>query len=212
MIVGVAGGVGILVDEGGSMGEAMDRWSSTTLLAYVFWHWPPVSADASNYEADLVAFHASLVCAPPAGFLHSATFQVAGAPWLPQHRDCYEDWYVIRDWAAVGTLNTNAVAPAHTKSHDRVARQAESGASGLYALRAGDEVPGGTAATWFTKPAGWSYADLESALQACLDRGLTLWQRQMLLSPAPEFCLRGDAAPGLAASLHGSRVTYRALR
>jgi hypothetical protein len=146
------------------------------------------------------------------GFLRSATFQVAGAPWLPQQRDCYEDWYLIRDWAAVGTLNTNAVAPAHTKAHDRVARQAECGTGGLYALRAGDGVPGGTAATWFAKPAGWSYADLESALQSCLDRGLTLWQRLMVLSPAPEFCLRGEAAPGLAAPLHGPRVPCRALR
>jgi hypothetical protein len=189
------------------------QWTDAppTLLAYVFWHWPPASADASHYEADLVAFHSSLACAPPAGFLRSATFQVAGAPWLPEQQDCYEDWYLIRDCAAVGTLNTNAVAAAHTKTHDRVARQAESGAGGLYALRAGDGIPGGTAATWFAKPAGWSYADLESALEACLDRGLTLWQRQMLLSPAPEFCLRGEAAPGLAAPLLGLRVSCSSL-
>jgi hypothetical protein len=168
--------------------------------------------DASDYEADLVAFHASLSCPPPAGFLCSAAFRVTGAPWLPQQRNCYEDWYLIRDWAAVGALNTNAVAPTHTKCHDRVARQAESGAGGLYALRAGDGVLDGTAATWFAKPAGWSYDDLGSALEACLDRGLTLWQRQMLLSPALEFCLRGDAAPDLEAPLHGSRVSCRALR
>lgn len=190
----------------------MDRWPPATLLAYVFWHWPSASTDPSDYEDDLVAFHASVSCAPPAGFLCSAAFQVTGAPWLPQQRDCYEDWYLVRDWAAVGALNANAVAPAHTKAHNRVARHAESGAGGLYALRAGDGVPGGTAATWFTKPVGWSYADIESALETSLDRGLTLWQRQMLLSPAPEFCLRGDAAPDLAAPLHGSRVACRALR
>ena len=135
----------------------------------------------------------------------------AGAPGLPQQRDCYEDWYLIRDWAAVGTLNTNAVAPAHTKAHDRVARQTESGTGGLYALRGGDRVPGGTAATWFAKPAGWSYADLDNALDTYLDRGLTLWQRQMLLSPAPEFCLRGGTTPGLPTPLHGPRVSCRAL-
>ena len=187
------------------------RWSSATPLAYVFWHWPPASADASDYEADLVAFHASLSGTPPAGFLRSAAFQVTGAPWLPQQRVCYEDWYLIRDWAAVGTLNTNAVAPAHTKAHDRVARQTESGTGGLYALRGGDRVPGGTAATWFAKPAGWSYADLDNALDTYLDRGLTLWQRQMLLSPAPEFCLRGGTTPGLPTPLHGPRVSCRAL-
>lgn len=194
------------------MGAAMDRRSSTTLLAYVFWHWPPASADASAYEADLLAFHTSLSGTPPAGFLRSAAFQVTGAPWLPPQRDCYEDWYLICGWAAVGELNTNAVAPTHTRVHDRVAHQAESGVGGLYALRAGDGIPGGTAATWFAKPAGWSYADLESALETCLDRGLTLWQRQMLLSPAPEFCLRGAAEPDLAAPLHGPRVACRALR
>jgi hypothetical protein len=183
-----------------------------TLLAYVFWHWPSASADASDYEADLMAFHASLSCTPPAGFLRSAAFQVTGAPWLPQQRDCYEDWYLISDWAAVGELNTDAVAPAHIKVHDRVAHQAESGTGGLYARRAGAGAPGGTAATWFAKPAGWSYADLENALETYLDRGLTLWQRQMLLSPAPEFCLCGDVAPDLTAPLHGPRVACRTLR
>jgi hypothetical protein len=185
--------------------------SSVTQLAYVFWHWPRVSADASDYETDLVTFHASLAAAPPAGFLRSAVFQVTGAPWLPQQRDCYEDWYLVRDWAAVGELNTNAVAPTHTKAHNRVAHQAESGTAGLYALRAGNGVPGDTTATWFAKPPEWSYTDLETALKACLDRGLTLWQRQMLLGPAPEFCLRGDDAD-LPAALCGPRIACRALR
>ncbi len=184
---------------------------SAPLLAYVFWHWPPASAAVPTYEADLLSFHSSLESRPPAGFVRSATFRVSGASWLPR-RECYEDWYLMRGWAAVGELNREAVASAHAASHDRVASAAESGAGGLYALRAGDDVPGGDAATWFAKPPGWSYAELDTALEVGLGDGLALWQRQLVLGPAPEFCLRGHAVPALVAPLHGTQATCQALR
>jgi hypothetical protein len=163
-----------------------------------------------TYEAALLNFHSSLASKPPLGFVRSETCKVSGTSWLPK-RECYEDWYLVRDWAAVGELNRNAVASAHVASHDQVARAAESGTGGLYALYAGDDVPAGDSATWFAKPSGWSYAELDAAVEGVVQDGLALWQRQLLLGPAPEFCLRGNAVPALAAPLHGVRVRCQAL-
>lgn len=193
------------------MGDVDARHSSTPLLAYVFWHWPPIAAVVRTYESDLLSFHASLASRPPAGFVRSATFAVSGASWLPRQQDSYEDWYVVRDWAAVGELNHDAVAPAHLTSHNQIACQADAGAGGLYALRAGDDVPGQANATWFPKPPGWSYRELDMALDGWLGAGLALWQRQMLLGPAPEFCLRGRTVPTLPEPLGGQQVACRAL-
>ncbi|MGH3319900.1 MAG: hypothetical protein ACRDN9_06900 [Streptosporangiaceae bacterium] len=184
---------------------------TSSLLAYVFWHWPPASAATPAYETDLLAFHASLASRPPPDFVGSATLAVSGVPWLPSSRQGYEDWYLVRDWAAVGELNRDAVAPAHAPSHDRIAHEAEAGIGALYALRAGDgEV--GDAATWFAKPPGWSYAELDAALAGLLGEGLGLWRRQMVLGPAPEFCLRGHDLPALPPPLRGQPVSYRPLR
>lgn len=194
------------------MGNMDTTPSSRLLLAYVFWHWPPAAAVVPTYEADLVSFHASLASRPPAGFVRSATFVVSGASWLPEQQESYEGWYLVRDWAAVGELNHDAVATAHAASHDRIAHQADSGAGGLYALRAGDDAPGQTQATWFAKPPGWSYGQLDTALDGWLDEGIALWQRQMALGPAPEFCLRGSTVPTLPAPMCGQRVACRALR
>jgi hypothetical protein len=185
---------------------------SSAPLAYVFWHWPSVAVAVPTYEANLLRFHSSLASRPPAGFVRSHTFGVRGAPWLPDHRQSYEDWYLVRDWAALGDLNTGAVARGHTDSHDRVASQAEAGAGGLYGWRAGDDSPGALVATWFAKPPGCSYAQLDSALRGVLDEGFSLWRRQMVLGPAPEFCLRGAVTPRLPESVHGQPVVCRVLR
>jgi len=46
-------------------------------------------------------------------------------------------------------------------------------------------------ALWFAKPAGMSYEALYGMLQAEVERvggSGSVWQRQMVLGPAPEFC------------------------
>jgi hypothetical protein len=178
-------------------------------LAYVFWHWPRPDAAVTAYEARLLSFHASLAAGPPEGFLRSAAFAVSGAPWLPAHRDGYEDWYIVRDWASVGSLNQEAIAPAHADAHDQIAHQAEGGTAGLYAVRGGNDVPGQAEATWFAKPPGWSYDDLYAVLDKCVGDGISLWQRQLTLGPAPEFCLRGTYTPALPLTLRGDQISYR---
>jgi hypothetical protein len=182
---------------------------SATTLAYVFWH-SPASASPS-YSADLLAFHASLAANPPAGFVRSETFGLAGASWLDATEPSYEDWYLVSDWAAIGELNQAAVAAAHVATHDRVAHQAGGGAGAIYRLHAGGESAGSGVRTWFAKPAGWSYGRLDEALAPALDDGGSLWRRQLVLGPAPEFCLRAEGAVDLPDGIDGERIGYHPL-
>jgi hypothetical protein len=156
-------------------------------LAYVFWHW---SAEAApTYAERLGAFHRALASDPPRGFRSSRSFQVAGAPWLPRGTG-FEDWYLIDDFAALGALNEAAVSGARRDPHDRVAALASGGAGGVYALKAGE--PGDVAAAWwFSKPGRTSYESFFARLSPLTrEAGTALWQRQLVLGPAPEFCLR----------------------
>jgi hypothetical protein len=189
--------------------EDVGMTGSDTPLAYVFWHAPATPAAA--YVSDLLAFHASLAADPPTGFVRSETFGLAGASWLGQAGASYEDWYLVSDWAAVGELNQAAVSTAHLASHDRVAHQAGSGAGAIYGLHAGGERAGSGVRTWFAKPAGWSYDRLYEALAPALDEGASLWRRQLVLGPAPEFCLRAERAVDLPDGIDGERISYRPL-
>jgi hypothetical protein len=178
-------------------------------LGYVFWH-SPASASPS-YQADLLAFHASLAANPPTGFVRSEAFGLAGASWLDDAEGSYEDWYLVSDWAAIGELNQAAVATAHLASHDRVAHQAAGGAGAIYGLFAGGERAGSEVRMWFAKPAGWSYRRLDEALAPALDDGGSLWRRQLVLGPAPEFCLRAERAVDLPDGIDGERINYQSL-
>jgi hypothetical protein len=183
--------------------------SSASPLAYVFWH--SAASPSPAYLRDLLAFHASLAAHPPAGFVRSETFGLAGAGWLDDTEDSYEDWYQVSDWAAIGELNRLAVTAPHATSHDRVAHQAGRGSGAIYGLRSGSEGAGSAARTWFAKPAGWSYERLDAALAETLDDGGALWRRQMVLGPAPEFCLRSGTTRPLPDGIEGERVSYRPL-
>jgi hypothetical protein len=158
------------------------------VLAYVFWHAPAAGGDVAAYEAALRSFHAVLRDDPPPGFWGSAALRVTGAPWLPGGEG-YEDWYLVGDFAALGTLNEGAVSGRRQEPHDDVALRSGHGAGGVYASWVGPpDVPTGTV-RWFAKPPGRSYDDLRSALSG------TTWQRQLVLGPAPELCAAGGAVP-----------------
>lgn len=160
------------------------------MLAYLFWHSPAQSIGASDYEALLATFHARLRDAPPPGFRESVAFAAGYSD-----RYAYEDWYLVDDWNALGVLNEAAVDHVRRPEHDPVARQAATGAGGVYALRAGELPVGGAgAAEWSAKPLGRPYPDWESGLTEGRDpAAFALWQRQLVLGPAPEYCL---LAPG----------------
>jgi hypothetical protein len=158
------------------------------MLAYLFWHWPAPGVEAGHYADALFAFHRSLAASPPAGLRGSRVFLVEGAPWVPVER-AYEDWYLLDDFAALGALNEAAVSGARRDPHDAAARLAAGGAGGLYRRLSGSAGAAGRA-SWLAKPAGTGYAEFLARFS-----GGELWQRQLVLGPAPEFCLLGAAPP-----------------
>lgn len=169
------------------------------MLAYVFWHWPSPGVEHDRYAERLVAFHRALRGGPPPGFRGSRVLAIDGAPWAPGS-PAYEDWYLLDDFAALGALNEAAITAARQAPHDAVARLAGGGAGGVYRrLRPGGAVPGEV--RWLSKPAGEPYATFLARLPPT-----ECWQRQLVLGPAPEFCVFGPAVEGLAAVAVRARV------
>jgi len=164
------------------------------VLAYVFWHRPLDDLAVEVYEQAEIAFHRSLAHAPPAGFQGSAVFRVAGLPWL--EGPGYEDWYFVEDYTALGVLNMAAVSHGHRTVHDKVAHRFGEGAGGLYGLieghppvapRAFDQE---SVAVWVRRSPGIERRALGDLLGDGMDsQHASLWRRQLVFGPAPEFCL-----------------------
>lgn len=145
------------------------------MLAYVFWHRPQPGTDTVAYEDALCGLHASLAASPPPGFHGSASFGRAELPFF----DGYEDWYLVEDWTALGTLNAEAIAAPHLVPHDAVAHRAAAGAGAVFLLT------GGTpefAAVRFA-----AYGDEPVT-------GDVTWRRQLVLGPAPQYVAHAAAA------------------
>jgi len=170
------------------------------MLAYVFWHRPAEGVAQDVYEAAVVRFHRSLAAHPPGGFVRSVCLRAAALAWLGGV-DGYEDWYVVEDFAAVGVLNEAAVGHMHRTAHDNAARRAGPGTGAIFRLLEGSPTPADArVAVWVDKARGVR----EPALAALLADGMDqthagLWQRQLSLGPAPEFCvLAGEPPAGVA--------------
>ncbi len=192
------------------------------MLAYVFWHRPRDGTGAEAYEQAHLAFHRSIAHTPPMGLRGSGTFRVAEIPWLEAGVSPaegggappggYEDWYLLADFTALGVLNEAAVGRGHRTSHDRVARGFGAGAGGVYCLLEGEPLnseiqPGEPSlAIWIARPperpAGSSRRGLGDLLGDGMDpRHASLWRRQLVLGPAPEFCLlTPEVSAGVAAA------------
>ena len=137
-------------------------------LAYVFWHWP---GQPDGYVERMQAFHEAL--ARPG----STTFALERAPWESRDSAPYEDWYPVADWADVGVLNDQAISGARKAPHDVVAAMSRKGAGGIYRLIAGAvPLPDVTFAAWLHAP-------------PTPPAGAALWQRQLVLGPAPEYAV-----------------------
>ncbi len=178
------------------------------MLAYVFWHRPRKDAPIDAYEQAQLAFHRSLARARPVGMRCSAAFKLDEVPWavhradseaLDSGRPGYEDWYLLEDFAALGVLNEAAVGRGHRSTHEEAARRFGGGAGGLYALLEGGRSDSGGLATplaqanvaiWVARPAGAPQRQLGELLGDGMDPAhASLWRRQLVLGPAPEFCL-----------------------
>jgi hypothetical protein len=187
------------------------------MLAYVFWHRPLDDTAVEAYEQAEIAFHRSLAHAPPTGFQGSATFRVAGLEWF--EGGGYEDWYFVEDYTALGVLNMAAVGHGHRTAHDGIAHRFGTGAGGLYGLIEGrspvgpDSSSGAfgeeSAAVWVARAPGIERRGLGELLGDGMDaQHASLWRRQLVFGPAPEFCLlTGDRAKlGLPAGVAPSRL------
>jgi hypothetical protein len=137
-------------------------------LAYVFWHWPAANADRDAYEAVARRFHAAL------GRPGTATFRLGRAPF-DSGEPPYEDWYPVADWAAVGELNDYAVTGDRKPPHDEIADASRKGAGAIF-RRLGDGPP-----LHEVRFAAWTPARPE--------RLENVWQRQLVLGPAPEYAV-----------------------
>jgi hypothetical protein len=160
------------------------------VLAYVFWHRPGADEAPTGYEARLTAFHSALAEHPPTGFAGSAALRVKEAPWLPGDGPAYEDWYAVESWEALGALNEAAVRGARAQPHDAVAVRARAGTGAVYGLVDGPAELAATRTSWLAKPPG---ADRDAFHAQLAGPGRSLWMRQMVLGPAPEYAVRSGA-------------------
>lgn len=200
------------------------------MLAYLFWHRPQDPAAQPAYEEAQVCFHRSLARTPPVGFLGSAVFRVADLPWLAPAAGgqagalgeaAYEDWYLLEDFAALGVLNEAAVGRGHRTRHDEVARRFGAGSGGLYGLVEGERsqivqgagIGDASLAIWVGRPPGSPRRMLGELLGDGMDpRHASLWRRQLVFGPAPEFCLlASEVPPGVAPTRLPDGWTARAL-
>ena len=170
------------------------------MLAYLLWHRPADSVTPDAYEAAIVRFHRSLAAHPPAGFVRSVSLRAEGLEWLGGG-DGYEDWYVVEDFAAIGVLNEAAVARRHLTAHDEAARRAGPATGAIFRLLEGSAAPAeARVAVWVDKPRGVESPVLAALLGDGMDATHAgLWQRQLSLGPAPEYCvLAGEPPAGVA--------------
>jgi len=175
------------------------------VLAYLFWHRPQADAEVDPYEERLTAFHRSLAHLPPVGLRATWSFRVEELPWLaapgPEGTappGGYEDWYLVEDYAALGVLGEAAVGRGHRTAHDRAARHFGAGAGGLYALREGQEqaLAEASVGIWVGRAPGSAQPVLGELLGDGAAPGRScLWQRQLVLGPALEFCLLAPEVP-----------------
>lgn len=163
------------------------------MLAYIFWHHPRPDVDTAEYERSLRGFHQALAEAGAEGFVRSETFRLRGAPWINDGADAYADWYLLEGSFALDPLNDVAVSGARRPGHDQAAEASARGVGGLYRLIEGEEGPQVAAELWLTKPRATSYEEFYRWSRPQV-RGGGLWRRQMVLGPAPEFCLLTPAS------------------
>lgn len=178
------------------------------MLAYVFWHWKRAAVAVEDYEQRQRAFHSALAHVPSEGYDSSSCARLSCAPWVPGGAEAYEDWYLVRDFSALGVLKDAAITASRQAPHDAAAAAALGGTAGLYALQTGVAMPAPMHAYWFAKPEGMSYRELFTALAPLIrEVGAALWLRQLVLGPARELCLHARAPLQLPADFTALEVT-----
>ncbi|MDJ0934642.1 MAG: hypothetical protein QNI93_04525 [Kiloniellales bacterium] len=169
------------------------------MTAYLFWHRPFSDVAQDAYEAALVDFHRALVARGCPGFEGSASYRISATPWLGG-RAGYEDWNFVESSAGLDPLNQAAVAPEMWDVHAGISGNTEVGHGGIYYHILGEADPRVlTRTAWLTRPRGIRYEAPLREIVAQVESPVSVWRKQMVLGPAPEFALLGDA--GLALDL-----------
>jgi len=179
------------------------------MLAYVLWHRRNQAAPRDVYEEKLTRFHQVLDESHLAGFRGAVVARIAEAPWFVENFETYEEWYVLDGSSVLDELNEIAVSGARKEPHDELARLANDFRAGLYQLKMGPfTTVSGNTATWLSKPAGTTYQSFYGSLSEPLtvSQG-SLWRRQMVLGPTPQFCV--TAPDGVDLSAHFSPIAMR---
>ena len=151
------------------------------MLAYLFWHRPRRGVEAGEYEEAQRRFHTKLE-------VPSACFRLEELPF--EAGTGYEDWYLVEDWQQLGELNALAVDAIHRPDHDRAATLAGEGWGAVYAsIRGPASIP--IEARWQHKRGDETVEDL----LAEVGNDTPVWRRQLVLGPAPEFCIGSGGSP-----------------
>jgi hypothetical protein len=169
------------------------------VLAFLAWHRPAPDVALDAYENALERFHRSLAHRRPSGFRGSASVRVEHVPWLDGA--VYEDWYVIDDWAALGVLEEAAVSRGHVSAHNAAASLTGMETAAVYRLLEGSADPAlAQTAVWVSATRGHQRPALAQLLGDGIDPERDgLWQRCLVLGPAPEYCLlAGEPPAGVA--------------
>src|SRR5947207_305696 len=176
------------------------------ILGYLFWHRPRPGTSRGIYEKKLTTFQESLKAHPPDGLIDALSFRLKARPWSMRRSSGYEDWYLLRDFGSLGVLNDAAVASQSKRQHDDIARDAAGVAGGVYKRLSGDlSLRDALFETWMRKPPMTPYrAFLDHVSRLAADRRTALWRRQMVLSPAPEFCLHSDGRLAMPSGFYAS--------
>lgn len=169
------------------------------MLAYVFWHRMREDCSKDIYENKIIKFQSTLAESHLVGFKGSVVARIDSAPWLASHSEAYEDWYLLDGSEVLDKLNDVAVSGSRKGPHNDVAHLATDFHGGLYQLRTGSEYSVSSEfALWLSKPAGSDYESFYRYIsQNTASEKSSLWRRQMVLGPTPEFCMIGTKMPDL---------------
>lgn len=179
------------------------------MLAYVLWHRPATGVDGAEYELAQGAFHHALEAEPWPGLRAARAYRAAAFPWLSG--TAYEDWYLLEGYGELGAFAQQPMSDGHRAAHDAAAHGYGSGAGALYALLEGDPATAtnGDAgfASWLTRPRGAPPPAL--AELAGEGPGASLWRRELVLGPAPEYCLLSPRQPAVVPQAWTSTTVLR---
>ncbi|GHO45828.1 hypothetical protein [Ktedonospora formicarum] len=184
------------------------------MLAYVFWHQRAEEVSRDEYQQRLIAYHQILQERQPEGFQGSFVLEMSHLPWMLEGPEVYEDWYVVENSAALDPLDEAAVSGICREPHNAVARLAGDGTGGLYRLKSGtfdrQQASAIRHASYFKKQPGMSYEQLYALLdQSNVESQGILWQRQMTMGPAREYCLHSTEVAALPAELEIVHIEAR---